>query len=81
MLTIILISQFFITSICFIDNPAKALQEAYRIIKQNGDLIIAFIDKESLLGQKLTAEKHDSKFLFCQRDNITHLKDLEKDVL
>lgn len=52
----------FITSICFINNPLKALQEAYRVIKQNGDLIIAFIDKDSTLGQILTAEKNDSKF-------------------
>jgi len=52
----------FITSICFIKNPTKALQEAYRVTKQNGDLIIAFIDKESSLGQLLTEEKHDSKF-------------------
>jgi ubiquinone/menaquinone biosynthesis C-methylase UbiE len=52
----------FITSICFIKNPTKALQEAYRVTKHNGDLIIAFIDKESSLGQLLTAEKHDSKF-------------------
>lgn len=52
----------FITSICFINNPSKALQEAYRVIKQNGNLIIAFIDKESSLGQILTAEKNDSKF-------------------
>ncbi|MBN1118225.1 MAG: class I SAM-dependent methyltransferase, partial [Bacteroidales bacterium] len=52
----------FITSICFISNPSKALQEAHRVIKQNGELIIAFIDKESSLGQILTAEKKDSKF-------------------
>lgn len=52
----------FITSICFINNPSKALQEAYRVIGQNGDLIIAFIDKESFLGQTLIAEKNDSKF-------------------
>ena len=52
----------FITSICFINNPSKALQEAYRVIKQNGDLIIAFIDKNSSLGQILMAEKKDSKF-------------------
>ncbi len=52
----------FITSICFINNPSKALQEANRVIRQNGDLIIAFIDKESFLGQTLIAEKNDSKF-------------------
>ena len=52
----------FITSVCFISDPAKALAEAYRIVKRNGDLIIAFLDRESTLGQILTAEKKDSKF-------------------
>ncbi len=28
----------FITSICFVDNPEKALKEAHRIIKDKGDL-------------------------------------------
>jgi len=52
----------FITSICFIDNPLKALKEAYRIIKNNGDLIIAFIERESSLGQILESKKKESKF-------------------
>ncbi len=52
----------FITSICFIENPLKAFQEAYRVTKQNGHLIVAFIDKESTLGQTLMATKNDSKF-------------------
>jgi len=52
----------FITSICFIDNPTKALYEAYRVIKHNGNLIIAFIDKKSCLGQTLIANKNNSKF-------------------
>ncbi|HSL88383.1 MAG TPA: class I SAM-dependent methyltransferase [Ignavibacteriaceae bacterium] len=52
----------FITSICFVDNPEKALKEAHRIIKDKGNLIIAFIDKESSLGKSLELEKEDSKF-------------------
>jgi ubiquinone/menaquinone biosynthesis C-methylase UbiE len=52
----------FITSICFIDNPEKALSETHRIIKNEGDLIIAFIDKESLLGKSIELKKKDSKF-------------------
>ncbi|MBN2621097.1 class I SAM-dependent methyltransferase [candidate division WOR-3 bacterium] len=52
----------FITSICFVDNPEKAIKEAHRIIKDKGDLIIAFIDKESSLGKSLELEKKDSKF-------------------
>lgn len=52
----------FITSICFVDNPEKAIKEAHRIIKDKGDIIIAFIDKESSLGKSLELEKKDSKF-------------------
>jgi ubiquinone/menaquinone biosynthesis C-methylase UbiE len=52
----------FITSLCFIDNPGKAIKEAHRIIKDKGDIIIAFIDKESSLGKSLVLEKEDSKF-------------------
>ncbi|MDX9908442.1 MAG: class I SAM-dependent methyltransferase [Bacteroidales bacterium] len=52
----------FITSICFVDNPEKAIKEAHRIIKDNGDIIIAFIDKESSLGKSLEREKEDNKF-------------------
>ena len=52
----------FITSICFVDNPKKAIQEAHRIIKDKGDLIIAFIDKESSLGKSLELEKENNKF-------------------
>ncbi|PIF02202.1 MAG: SAM-dependent methyltransferase [Draconibacterium sp.] len=52
----------FITSICFIDNPLKALQEAHRVVKENGNVIVAFLDKNSSLGKILTANKNDSKF-------------------
>lgn len=52
----------FITSICFIANPTKAIREAHRILKPNGNIIIAIIDKESHLGQILVREKNENKF-------------------
>jgi ubiquinone/menaquinone biosynthesis C-methylase UbiE len=52
----------FITSICFIENPDKAINEAYRILRKDGEIIIAFIDKHSKLGQILNKEKDNSKF-------------------
>lgn len=52
----------FITSICFIENPENALKEAFRIIKDKGELIIAFIDRDSTLGKLLETAKEDSKF-------------------
>ncbi|HAQ21597.1 MAG TPA: SAM-dependent methyltransferase [Prolixibacteraceae bacterium] len=52
----------FITSLCFITNPAKAIREVHRILRPNGEIIIAFIDKESTLGQILEKGKDESKF-------------------
>ena len=52
----------FITSIWFIENPDKAINEAYRILRKDGEIIIAFIDKHSRLGQILDKEKDKSKF-------------------
>ncbi len=52
----------FITSICFIDKPLQAFQEAYRVTKANGHVIVAFLDKESALGQSLMARQKDDKF-------------------
>jgi len=52
----------FITSICFIENPEKALNEAFRILRKDGEIIIAFIDRESRLGQILNKERESSKF-------------------
>src|SRR4030042_3134838 len=52
----------FITSICFIENPDKAINEAYRILRKDGEIIIAFIDRDSKLGQILNKEKNNSKF-------------------
>jgi len=51
-----------ITTICFLDNPLKALQEANRVIKKDGFLIIGFIDKGSIVGKKYYSTKKESKF-------------------
>ena len=53
---------FINTTICFFDNPQKALQEAYRVIKPKGFIIIGFIDKNSMLGEKYQIKKDKSKF-------------------
>ena len=51
-----------ITTICFLYNPLKALQEANRVIKKDGFLIIGFIDKDSSVGKKYHSTKKESKF-------------------
>ena len=52
----------FITSICFVDNPGKAILEAHRILKPKGEIIIAIIDKATTFGKFLEKGKEKSKF-------------------
>lgn len=52
----------FITSLCFVENPEKAIREAFRILKPDGDIIIAIIDKDTPFGQSLEIGKEQSKF-------------------
>ncbi|MFO8053124.1 MAG: class I SAM-dependent methyltransferase [Candidatus Omnitrophota bacterium] len=40
-----------IITICFINNPVKALLEAKRVLKKKGKIIIGFVDKMSFLGK------------------------------
>ncbi len=51
-----------VTSICFVDDEQKAINEAYRVLKPNGVLIIAFVDKDSPIGKEYLANKDKSLF-------------------
>jgi ubiquinone/menaquinone biosynthesis C-methylase UbiE len=51
-----------VTTICFFDDVAKAFKEAYRILKSDGFLAVAFIDKESDLGRLYEKRKQNNKF-------------------
>jgi len=51
-----------VTTICFLQNPVQALQEAKRVLKSGGCIIIGMIDKESLLGKTYEQKKRNSKF-------------------
>jgi len=54
----------FITSTCFLDNPAIAYLEAARVIKDHGSIVIAFLEKNSELGKVYEEHKHDNPF-YC----------------
>lgn len=48
--------------ICFLINPLTALKEVERILKEEGRIIVAMIDKESYLGRKYEQNKGSNKF-------------------
>lgn len=51
-----------VVTICFVDNPLQFLNEAFRILKQNGVLIIGIIEKESHWAKFYEAKAARSKF-------------------
>ncbi|MBN2483952.1 MAG: class I SAM-dependent methyltransferase [Candidatus Omnitrophica bacterium] len=40
-----------IISLCFVHDPLKVLKESYRVLKQNGRIILGIVDKNSFLGK------------------------------
>jgi len=52
----------YVTTICFLKNLSKAFEEAYRILKKGGKLILGFIDKNSVLGVKYSNEIAQNPF-------------------
>ncbi len=52
----------FVTTLCFLNSLDQAISEAYRILKSHGTIIIAFIEKESFMGQNYQQAKETSQF-------------------
>ena len=51
-----------VTTICFVDDLKKSFQEAFRVLKKDGFILIGFIDKESELGKAYRANQDKSHF-------------------
>ena len=66
-----------VTTICFVDSPARMLAEAHRVLKPGGRLVIGFIDRESALGQDYLAHQSESVFYreatFHSADEVAQL--------
>ncbi len=50
------------TTLCFLKNPIKGLNEIKRVLKPGGTLIIGMIDKNSPLGQLYESKKKKSRY-------------------
>ncbi|HET97599.1 MAG TPA: class I SAM-dependent methyltransferase [Desulfurivibrio alkaliphilus] len=66
-----------VTSICFVDSPARMLAEARRVLKPGGRLVIGFVDRESDLGQNYLAHQAENVFYrdatFYSADEVARL--------
>jgi SAM-dependent methyltransferase len=51
-----------VTTVCFLEAPELAINEAYRVLKADGLIIIGLIDKNSNLGKEYEENKGESKF-------------------
>jgi SAM-dependent methyltransferase len=51
-----------VTTICFVDDLETAFNEAYRILKPDGCLVIGFIDRDSPVGRLYERHKEESVF-------------------
>lgn len=51
-----------ITSICFVDDIYQSFKEVHRILKNNGFLVLGFVDKDSPVGKEYLKYKEQSMF-------------------
>jgi len=68
-----------VTTVCFLDDVEMAFDEAYRILKPGGCLIIGFIDKDSSIGRLYQRHKNESVFyqvaaFYSVDEVVSHLK-------
>ena len=68
-----------VTTICFVKEPLKSIQNCYRALKRGGYLLVAFVDLDSPLGKIYEKNKHNSKFyspatFFTKEDILTLMK-------
>ncbi len=51
-----------VTTICFMDDAKKAMEEIYRILRPGGHVIVGFVDKDTPLGRLYQKNREESRF-------------------
>jgi len=66
-----------VTTLCFVDDAAAMLDEARRVLRPGGELVIGFIDRASGLGRRYAAHQAENVFYrdakFRSADEVEHL--------
>jgi ubiquinone/menaquinone biosynthesis C-methylase UbiE len=68
-----------VTTICFVTDVTKSLNEAFRVLKTGGFIIVGFVDRESELGKQYSEKKENSRFykdatFFSAQEVLRYLK-------
>lgn len=51
-----------VTTVCFLAKPEVAFKEAYRVLDDDGAIVVGLIDRDSRLGKKYEQTKTENKF-------------------
>lgn len=51
-----------VVTICFVDDPLRAFQEAFRVIRPGGCIAAGFVDRESAIGRAYESRNETSVF-------------------
>ncbi|WP_198018141.1 methyltransferase domain-containing protein [Hippea jasoniae] len=49
-------------TICFVKDPKKTLKEAYRVLKEDGKIVVAIVDRETQIGKEYLNKKEKGQF-------------------
>lgn len=52
----------FVTTLCFVDDVGRSLQEAHRVLKPGGAILVGFVDRESPIGLEYERRRARSAF-------------------
>jgi len=51
-----------VTTLCFLDDPDRAVREMYRVLRPAGCAVIGFVDRESVMGREYERRRASSVF-------------------
>jgi SAM-dependent methyltransferase len=60
-----------VVTICFVDDPLKAFEEAFRVLLPGGCIVVGFVDRESQIGCEYESRKQTSVFYRDARFHTT----------